>query len=185
MKTFLTILLTGILIGCGTSEQPVMTDEKTKKEPVTQNDPYLQQYMNHFYGICIQTTASNRCKENLKKFKSINFVDSFNKDLDPNGTVAGVCWWTKYSRRVEIKRNITQPGSMKEKALIFHELGHCLLDLGHSDPSTKMLMNPYLSDESTYVSNWTRLQKELFQLVLSLLLADQMDLSDDEETPIF
>ena len=147
--------------------------------------PYLNQYMDHFYGLCLHTTAANKCKENIQKVRSINFVDSFDEKTDPHKSVAGVCWWSKLSRKIEIKRNIAEPGSTKEKALIFHELGHCLLDLGHSDPNTKMLMNPYLFDEKTYASNWTQLQNELFQLVLSLLLADQTHLSDDEEIPIF
>lgn len=187
MKKTLTLLLTSVLIGCGSGEEPVMSvnkqpEDKKQKE---KNDEYLEKYLDHFYGICIQTTAANRCKENLKKVKSINFVDSFDEKTDPNGMVAGVCWWSRTERRIQIKRNMTKLGSMQERALIFHELGHCLLDLGHSNRQTNMLMNPYLFDEQTYTSNWTRFQNELFQLVLSFLLADQIDLSDDKETPIF
>jgi len=189
MKTFLTILLASTLIGCGTDQDLVLSTEKIKpeekKEQQEKSDPYLEQYLKHFYGICIQTTAANRCGENLKKLKSINFVDSFDQKTDPDGVVAGVCWWSRFERKIEIKRKVAEPGSMRERALIFHELGHCLLDLGHSDPKTMMLMNPYLFDEKTYASSWSRLQTEMFQLVLSFLLADEFDLSDDKSIPIF
>lgn len=188
MKKILTVLLTSVLIGCGSYEEPAVSTNTKKqgdKKQKEQSDPYLEQYMKHFHGLCLHTTAANRCKENLQKVRSINFVDAFDEKTDPNGSVAGVCWWSRFSRKIEIKRGIAEPGSVREKALIFHELGHCLLDLGHSDPNTKMLMNPYLFDEKTYASNWTRLQNELFQLILSLLLADQEDLSDDKEVPIF
>ena len=186
MKTIITFLLVTSLIGCGMDNQ--FSEPITKKQggaETQKSDAYLEQYVKHFYGLCLQTTSANRCKENLPKLKTVNFVDSFDSNVDPSGSVAGICWWARSSRRLEIKRNLIKPGTMTERALIFHELGHCLLDLGHSDPKTMMLMNPYLFDEKTYVSNWNTLQNELFQLVLSFLLVEQTNLNEDKETPIF
>lgn len=184
MKKMFMVLLAGSLVACGMEEKKPVIEEVPEGQSV-KSDPYLQQYMNHFYGICITTTAANRCKENLKKFTSIRFVDSFDKKADPDGTVAGICWWSRFQRRVEIKRNAVQAGSMRERGLIFHELGHCLLDLGHSNPETKMMMNPILLDEKTYTSNWSKLQKELFQIVLSLFGTQDFDLDDDKEIPLY
>jgi len=183
MKFFISLLSAMVLIGCGVEQQsdPVTVTTKQKEA----SDQYLSEYMKHFYGICLQTTAANRCGENLKKISSINFVDKFDEETDPNGMVAGICWWTRNTRRVEIKRNITKVGSLQERGLIFHELGHCLLDLGHASPESKMMMSPYLFDEKTYVTNWDRLQNELFNLILSFVLADEYNVVDDKEIPIF
>lgn len=185
MKTvFTSLLATVFLIGCGqdtsTTELPT-----TEKKGGATSDSYLTEYMKHFYGLCLHTTAANRCKENLRKITSINFVDNFDEETDPNNSVAGVCWWSRNTRKVEIKRNIVKAGSMQERGLIFHELGHCLLDLGHSDPQSKMMMNPYLFDEKTYTTDWDRLQKELFGLILSFALVDEYNVADDKEIPIF
>jgi hypothetical protein len=186
MKTIITSLLVTILVGCGTNDpNPVLIPTANEGGDQTVSDSYLTDYVKHFYGLCVQTTAANRCEENLRKLKSIKFVDGFDDQTDPNGSVAGVCWWTRSSRRVEIKKNIAKTGSMQERGLIFHELGHCLLDLGHANPESKMMMSPYLFDEKTYVTNWDRLQKELFAIVLSFALVNKDSMVDDKEIPIF
>lgn len=181
MKTLLTSLLCVTLIGCGADE--IKTPAIQSKE-ANNNDPYLAQYVEHFNGICQQTTAADRCTENLKKLKSIKFADSIGEDSAEKIT-AGVCWWAKKTRRVEIRRGLFEPGSLQERGLIFHELGHCLLDLGHSNPENIMIMNPYVLPEKTYASSWAKLQNELFQLVLSLFITQDFDLDDNTETPIY
>lgn len=186
MKLFLTSLLATFLVACGTQEAELPVIEKEENPKSNNSDPYLSQYLEHFYGICLQTSAANRCKENYKKLISINFVDSFGEEIEKdNVLVAGVCWWSKNTRRVQLKRGLTESGSMKERGLIFHELGHCLLDLGHANASTKMMMNPYLFDEKTYADNWDKFQKELFGLVLSLLFVNEENLPEDKEIPIY
>ena len=92
-----------------------------------------------------------------------------------NGNVVGVCKvWTDGYRQIEIDptywNNMNVPDS-KRKALIYHELGHCILNRGH-DSSTidypgygtipKTIMNPYLMDAFTWVGLQTYYINELF-----------------------
>lgn len=181
MKPALASFLAISVLGCGTYENNVPIQAAETEA----SDDYLAGYVSEFYDICQQFSASNRCRENKQKLKYIKFVDSFDSSVDPSGSVAGVCWWKKNTRRIEIKKDAVPTGSWQERGLVFHELGHCLLDLGHSNPENKMIMNPYVLSERTYGLNWERMESELFQFVLSFVDTQEFDSIDDKEIPIF
>lgn len=59
---------------------------------------------------------------------------------------------------------------VEKRALVFHELGHCILNLGHSDLAALNLMAPQILTETQLTTNWPLLVEKLF--TKSLLLED-------------
>lgn len=93
-----------------------------------------------------------------------------------SGTTAGTC--TPYLdgnggifyseiRIDEIYRLYDFP--LTKKALLYHELGHCLLGLEHKEVQPPVIMNPSLLLEIYYKANWTKLVDELFNSQISIL----------------
>lgn len=48
----------------------------------------------------------------------------------------------------------------EKRTLVYHELGHCALDLDHTDEEE--IMNPYVLNERTASTNWQSLVRKLF-----------------------
>jgi hypothetical protein len=54
-------------------------------------------------------------------------------------------------------------GTMALKELVYHELGHCLLDLIHAPSTPHEIMSPAISGNSAWLtSNWSSLAETLF-----------------------
>lgn len=92
-----------------------------------------------------------------------------------NGNVIGVCKrWSDGYAMIEIDPtywNNTHVSDAQRKALIYHELGHCILNRGHDDSYIasntygsipKSIMNSYLMDELAYPSLQAYYTDELF-----------------------
>lgn len=73
------------------------------------------------------------------------------------GSLVGTCGSSGITISLQYWK-IASP-AMREQ-LMFHELGHCSLGLGHV--ATLSIMNPYLLPETFYVDNRKRLFDELF-----------------------
>ena len=76
----------------------------------------------------------------------IEYVDSFKQDFnrdfkikisfdDRESSIAGTCYtYTDGYREIKIDRDYWNSiNSNAKEQLIYHELGHCILDLGHND----------------------------------------------------
>lgn len=93
-------------------------------------------------------------------------------------TVIGYCQrssWS-YTPLVVINREFWNSASSNEREhLMFHELGHCLLDLDHDDAVIligidwvpRSIMNPYIFEESVYVAHREYYLQNLFNSVTS------------------
>lgn len=65
--------------------------------------------------------------------------------------------------KADIYISVTIPKGIL-KGVLFHELGHCILDLRHTDIDSQGLMNPYSFSPDYYINHWTTLVDDLFNL---------------------
>lgn len=160
MKKSLIILSSILFISCG------MPKEKNALMFST-SDPYFDKYKQEFshehlrfkqYGI--DTTKVN-----------INFVEEV--PSPNNEDWIGVCVQQGSKREILIKRSAYFNKNMKEnalkfyrKSLLFHELGHCLINRGHNDSQIGFvpisLMNPRIVNGSLVSQYWDSYLDELF-----------------------
>ena len=76
----------------------------------------------------------------------------------------GVCYKKENQRSIVIDRSFWLTASaVKKTALMFHELAHCKLDLGHVEPGSGSLMEPVMPSESKLRSSWDYLLDKLFK----------------------
>lgn len=108
----------------------------------------------------IDCTKAGRTDCTVYGIDSIKLVDQI---LD-NATAGGVCVTQQVGnvalRYVQVRRDycLTQPASCK--AVVYHELGHCVLKQEHRKNS---LMNWVMYQESVYEQRWEGFVTELFQ----------------------
>ena len=130
-KIFLSALLF-LLIGCATEPKPA---------PTVAADPgvlALNINESEDFGVYVrlfQLEMSNRGMDlsmpNLDRSLRIYIVEKFNKELQDD-SVIGLCAKTSGRLSIYIDKNTWDKyDSLQREMLIFHELGHCALNLGH------------------------------------------------------
>jgi len=180
MKVYALALLA--LVGCGAAEQhpPVPTQEPRPDTAIT--DEQVQEYYDEFMQLCDYTNHT-LCHTNAPKLRSIQIVDKEEllkqaaKIKVTSTTTVGLC---VYSYRTNNPTNIISSNVYllnnngygqnwypdELRALIFHELGHCLLQLEHPNPTRPStdpaIMNYQMYRLSIYQSNWDTMVTELF-----------------------
>ncbi len=110
---------------------------------------------------------------------------------DQSGNVIGVCqMWSDGYRQIQIDPgfwNNTNVSDARRKALIYHELGHCILNRGHDDayiPSAtygsipRSIMNSYLRYELAYPDLQPYYINELFHPGSTSVAVPDMEDSD-------
>lgn len=148
MKTFL-LLLNFLLVACGSPE--TASEIKTfNKEPI-KIDSRLQPLVDEFLLDCAKYDLKAVCDNRLEEMSSIEV----SKD-QPVKNADGACY-----RSGSIETNDFKPikiviherwikANNYLRALVYHELGHCVLAKGHTDvkkwgdPSDDPLMNRQL-----------------------------------------
>jgi hypothetical protein len=148
-----------LLSSCGSSPSDWMTIHVTmapfERKPVT---PTLQLLVDEFIVECGENYA--RDLSSLRKMESIEYGDPSTKE---SPFVVGMCMqW--YSQGTFRKGNIVVKklyDPMLNKAIMFHELGHCVLGLSHVEQSDKEIMSPFMMSSSYYEKNWTSLVRNL------------------------
>lgn len=161
---FLTFMF---LTGCGECMPPIIGEPISKLD--VDRDIYsiiskiempkeLANHVADFALMCDNTNRIDLCRRNLRKIRKIDFVESFKKQ----GTI-GSCWvYASGYRKILILRDYVLSNSMAMKTLIFHELGHCALDLEHKGSFS--IMSPTLIlYEQFKVMSWHDLLKEMFE----------------------
>lgn len=116
--------------------------------------PELAGYIRDFSSDCYSYGAD------LSGLTSMKYVD-FADDLEGRKSLVGVCkmgmavggyspYWS-----IEVER---LPSNVLQKALMYHELGHCVLGLDHV-PDT--IMNTNLLAKDVYSANWAAMVEGL------------------------
>ena len=103
-----------------------------------------------------------------RKVESISFVDEF-VDGGERYVIGRCNIWT-YPDGAVAKKTIQLLSSFWQKAspickasLVYHELGHCALDLDHAGDDDKAIMRPTIFCGEYAEDNWLDLVKALFQ----------------------
>lgn len=137
----------------------------------------LAQHVADFALTCNNSDRASLCRNNLRNIGKIEFVDKM-KD-----SIIGSCWkYINGYRKIQILRSfVTEPNSMAVKTLMYHELGHCALDLEHK--GSYGIMAPTLLDYDMFrVLRWQNLIKDmLLQTPGMAYLTDLQDETDSYE----
>lgn len=102
----------------------------------------------------------------MNKLRVVQFGTIEKKD---GRNIIGICkTWTN-SRKQIVYTEIIIDNSMKDqtetckfKALMFHELGHCVLRKHHEDDHPKVIMSPTIVYEYLCERNWEQLVEQFF-----------------------
>lgn len=151
-----------LLVGCGSSGDP---DNRDRIISVSikdvEIDEELKQSVKEFIG-----DLALHGKDFKVTIKSIKFVDNF------EGNVVGRCY---YNDRVEILKGM-EYNETYLKLLMYHELGHCILKLGHTKEGSNSIMQPTLIGDSDYIkTNWSGLVSNLINSSPNLNLTKVFD----------
>jgi hypothetical protein len=149
VKRLIIMALSLSLFGCG--------EEKGVIDVAEDFEPYYQRF--------ISNSIRERADMTHKSI-SIKFIENIDSK-DPALTVLGTC--IPDSNKIEINKDAWKSLQIpRREALIFHELGHCLLHRGHDDsidPVLKKplsLMNSYLIGSFDFTNRYEYYAKELF-----------------------
>lgn len=75
----------------------------------------------------------------------------------------GEAKWSEIWISAKMIRGARVPDRRILKELMFHELGHCLLDLEHKETGPHGIMSPVMHADPAWIeANWSDLLKELF-----------------------
>lgn len=152
MRTVFAIFSLLVLVGCGKNYNPDLNRPHVNKD--------LQIYVNRF----VQVAEELGRPVSLGRLQ-VEFVPSM------EGNVIGKCYYGT-GRRIEINRSYWERSNVRNsdrESLMFHELGHCILNRGHDDRSMPgyywleiSIMNSYHLSYTYYENNWQYYMKELF-----------------------
>jgi hypothetical protein len=153
----LIILISVIFLGCSVREQDGPIDPyKIFPGPTVHKD--FQKDYEDFLNLTVEYRIN--IVYELSQLSDI----SYGKVTREN--VVGYCWSSAIRRRIAIKENtVFSPKVLRN--LIYHELGHCLLDLDHMDDFPAImntnLMNPFDYDEKEWDAMVHELMDDAFK----------------------
>jgi predicted metal-dependent hydrolase len=155
LKVLISLAFMGAVIACGTFEQPPVHTEQDI-------DKRLQPYVDHFLVDCEARRAD--CYTKFGKITSIKVHKSFPLSDDITEDTIGLCQLTKRRNWIMIKESVFDMFEEHIRALVYHELAHCMYELDHV-PQKNKLMSANMPDSATVVYKWRKLVDEMFDQV--------------------
>lgn len=150
-------MLLGVL-GCGSTASDWIDSARHQqpyKEPSeVELEPYLEQFLDQFLVDCEKYGKGDMCDEGLTRMAGIIFVTP-----EP-GKVVGRC--IKYDGGELWEIHVAffpEASSVYYRTLMYHELGHCLLNKRHEE-NPKQIMAPKLPH--ILLKDWENAVKYLF-----------------------
>lgn len=155
-----TIVMVALATGCGKMNwcediiHQILPGEPkrrcTTRNIATKYDGDATEYIRSFSQDALDRDIS------CYKVKSITITnDSFDADSDTIG-------WCKQYSSIALRKDFWDISTNLEKmALVYHELGHCALGLGHTD-NGPAIMNSSLLSHSYLSKHWDELINHLF-----------------------
>jgi hypothetical protein len=126
-----------------------------KEEPVTG----LKSLLNSFLSDCRDKYGADT--SDVDKLEFIRYGDP---STEEQPQTVGVCnSWHDESGDL-VRSNIVvkeMKNPVMAKALMYHELGHCVLGLEHTSQESKTIMSPSMLPSVYYSYNWESLVKDL------------------------
>jgi len=160
MKAITLFILCFIVPACGIDDRndwyrhPAVDPPEMKPEIPEES---LRKILMNFLDDCGVKHKANVFEVN--KIEYIRYGDVATEEMP---TRVGICVTYTYES-VLFKSNITVKKMNTEvsmKALLYHELGHCILGLGHTKEFDTM-MSPFMLDDEYYKANWNKLVKDM------------------------
>lgn len=156
------ILLTTILVSCGPSNSVDWPETPLDKEPpyVEREEPIeeLNLIVNSFLNDCEAKYGAD-----TSLISKLEFVRYGDPSTDENRNIVGVCNIYTVNGKI-VRTNIIMQDMgdhLLNKALLYHELGHCVLNLDHTEQDPQTIMSPYISNSKFYKSNWDELVENM------------------------
>lgn len=156
------------LIGCGTSED-IWKKKDTDINAVNPNEPVEGCPLSALARIHEGrfTSYLNRFSKDAKRFDvgcyrtaSMYFDIIRVESEEPDAKVVGLCSPGIYI--IIDTPSWANMGYTDRRTLIYHELGHCALGLGHTKKDELDIMSPVMLDENTAELNWKELVEKMF-----------------------
>jgi hypothetical protein len=146
------LILFGLLAGCGISEAQHRT---TPNHLLLNTEQPLAGYLLDFLRDCDGS--------NLRALRQLQWIRFTEPDeiLLGRERVVGVCVVRDGYSYIKVKRMASE---IQQKALLYHELGHCVLRVGHKSGT---LMASKLLSKETLTRDWDRLVPELCSMRLA------------------
>lgn len=152
------LLTVCMLAACGTEYPETRVLHLNAKDHEFDNvDKNIRPHLAEFLQFCKMTQYAERCTVNFA-----NTIDIVLKERvsfsDEN--VVGVCMvYDSNLRRVIISSSRYQLESLEFKILVWHELGHCLMDMPHVTDRLH-IMNPSMLTDDEMFENWEALIRD-------------------------
>jgi len=160
------ILLSALALGgCGPSETSDvsynLTETCSEADVPFDTDPEFQGFVKGFY-----VDAMAHSEKFCIVLASVKFGTDAPLGKADNGDIIGLCddqhnvriwrpWWN-------------QASEIAKEAVIYHELGHCVLGLEHAKQDTLNFMTPEIPGDYDLLENWNLLVTKLFNKDMSL-----------------
>ncbi len=158
------LLLLSLLTGCGLEQACHSTGRIVRREnPPAGSDclpssisPRVHDKLQ--YAVDLFSADATRHQVPCFRTGTIGFIPTLPKDVPP--TTIGYC---THGVEVRIFTTYWQSAPATERlTLMYHELGHCALGLGHHEGEPD-IMNSYLLDEVTAEKKWDELVNKMFE----------------------
>lgn len=158
MRVVVCVAVSVVLSGCGPSGG--YSPQSTM--PVVEVIPSLKEAYEEFLNDC--GTRYGADLSNKEKLEFIQY-ESYKGELKNvyGGNTVGMCLYWTVNGTIS-KSNITishMDSAIKTKALLYHELGHCVLGLGHTEQDPQTMMSPIMNDDEFYKKNWDGLVQDM------------------------
>lgn len=136
-KSFFSITAILLLVSClcscsldfNTAEEPQTEPDKNSNTDYNQVDEALWSYFHDF-----ETEAANR---NISIDLNALEVTGVIENIEESG-VAGTCQYGRHIHHVTIDQQFwNRASALLREMVVFHELGHCVLERGHEESENK------------------------------------------------
>lgn len=160
MNKLLSVVL---LTGCGSL--PIIEEIPLNTEIA----PELQPYVDDFMLSCKFEGTEDTCLKNIKRIKAIKLANAEDLEAAPSGRKpAGVCEITSYlggshNGIIYIQKEYfegLENLEIAKKSLLFHELGHCLINMDHIDDRPHIMNSQHFVVFGEYA--WREAVKDMF-----------------------
>lgn len=157
-----------LLPACGT-DQGFYIRKETRVIPfdeylLSNVDEPIRPHFAEFMEYCKLSSKEDEatCTANINVLKSVRLKRGAIDGSDPH--IIGICEISSSERNVTLRSDYFDYKSIGFKALVWHELGHCLLNLDHINGNNSHIMNPSLPLQAILQSNWVFFMKTFYSI---------------------
>lgn len=125
-------------------------------------DPEVQEFVDQFMHDC--QLRRKDCYQKLSRVREIKVIEMVTFAEEEPGETIGRCYYGTLSSTIHLSKDAMRYADRYIKALVYHELGHCMYDLDHVE-RPGAVMSPYLPPLLYLVFQWDALLDEFFEQI--------------------